>query len=508
MKNLDPLIEILSTADIVEDRYTRLRQLGWDRELLQNAYALVVGAGALGNEVLKNLALLGWGHIIIVDMDTIEDSNLARSVLFRKEDVSKKSFKSIIAAQRVKEINPDIQIIPLVGTIQDCVGLGVFRRMDVVFGCLDNRQARIDVSRACWQTLTPYIDGGLDGINGDIHVIVPPITACYGCTISPMERQNLHERHACLKVRVDGSKPVIPTAPTISSIIAGWQTQLAVKHLHGKKIPFGQRLALFGLSDMCERFAISPDSRCQDHSSNSILFDDEIIELAMDVNNTSLKQLSKIIYDDLGMGDNTVISFDFELLINGICPTCGEEKEFFRPLTSVLLSEILCPKCESTFVLNTVQDLKGNEPYSNLTLMQLGVPPMHILTIKNWSERIYKFIQLGVDIRGFFDAQNNHNPKLILVKLLQNNDQEKLVKLPMRIPIRLLVDWLVENGEISIVGESQISNQTQNFIYDIGDSLIERGTREGDCIIISSVNKGTANADDLEIDMTTGEMGL
>src|SRR3954466_3490505 len=69
------------------DRYGRLRLIPWWRqELLAAARVLVVGAGALGNEVLKNLALLGVGTVYVIDIDTIEASNLSRSVLFRAED--------------------------------------------------------------------------------------------------------------------------------------------------------------------------------------------------------------------------------------------------------------------------------------------------------------------------------------------------------------------------------------------------------------------------------------
>ena len=70
-----------------EDRYSRLQLAGWKREVLRSARVLVAGAGALGNEVIKNLALLGIGSMLIVDFDTIEVSNLSRSVLFRQEDV-------------------------------------------------------------------------------------------------------------------------------------------------------------------------------------------------------------------------------------------------------------------------------------------------------------------------------------------------------------------------------------------------------------------------------------
>ncbi|MCD4665194.1 MAG: ThiF family adenylyltransferase, partial [Bacteroidales bacterium] len=122
--------------------------LSWfDIEKVKNAEVMVVGAGALGNEVLKNLALFGIGNIVVVDFDRIEHSNLCRSVLFRAEDAENMEYKAEIAAKRIKEINPGINILPISGDIGSDVGLGVFRKMDVVIGCLDNRFARFLINR-------------------------------------------------------------------------------------------------------------------------------------------------------------------------------------------------------------------------------------------------------------------------------------------------------------------------------------------------------------------------
>ena len=74
----------LNSSDFEEDRYSRLRVKPWgEQERLKNATVMVVGAGAIGNELIKNLALLGIGRILIFDMDSIENTNLTRSVLYR-----------------------------------------------------------------------------------------------------------------------------------------------------------------------------------------------------------------------------------------------------------------------------------------------------------------------------------------------------------------------------------------------------------------------------------------
>src|SRR3954469_12624483 len=109
-----------------EGRFARLEAIEWwDQALLANARVLVVGAGALGNEVIKNLALLGVGQVVIADMDTVELSNLSRSVLFRESDEGKP--KAECAARAAREIFPGINIHALVGNVLADVGLGWFR---------------------------------------------------------------------------------------------------------------------------------------------------------------------------------------------------------------------------------------------------------------------------------------------------------------------------------------------------------------------------------------------
>ena len=144
-----PVLDLTERLEDDNDRYSRLRLIPWwDQEKLAEARVMVVGAGALGNEILKNLALLGIGRIIVVDLDTIENSNLSRSILYRQQDEG--SLKAEVAARSVMEINPDCRADWVKGNICWDVGLGLFRRMNVVIGGLDNREARLAINQACW----------------------------------------------------------------------------------------------------------------------------------------------------------------------------------------------------------------------------------------------------------------------------------------------------------------------------------------------------------------------
>ena len=166
-----------------EDRYGRLRLISWWRqERLAAAQVLVVGAGALGNEVMKNLALMGVGTTYLIDLDEIEASNLSRSVLFRAEDAGQP--KAMVAARRALELNPEITVEPIHGDVITDLGLGLFADVDLVIGCLDNREARLWVNRQCWKVGTPWIDAGIQEIQGVVKVFVPPDSSCYECTMT------------------------------------------------------------------------------------------------------------------------------------------------------------------------------------------------------------------------------------------------------------------------------------------------------------------------------------
>src|SRR5689334_11801369 len=111
------------SISLEEDRYSALRLIDWwNQEKLRDSIALVVGAGAIGNEALKNLALLGVGRIVIADFDQVETVNLCRSVLFRDEDVGRR--KADAAADGVRRLNPEVQAFSVPGDFRLTIGLG------------------------------------------------------------------------------------------------------------------------------------------------------------------------------------------------------------------------------------------------------------------------------------------------------------------------------------------------------------------------------------------------
>lgn len=364
----------LNSSDFEEDRYSRLRLIPWwDQEKIQNAKIMVVGAGALGNELVKNLTLLGIGNILILDMDSIENSNLTRSVLFRRNDVGR--YKAEVAAERAREINPDVNAVGIVANIIDDVGLGVFRRMDVVLGGLDNREARLAINQSCYKVNKPWIDGAIEVLNGFARVFIPGHGACYECTMTDMDWQLINKRKSCaLLTHEQMAEGKIPTTPTSSSVIAGIQVQELLKILHKERdLPTlaGKGFVFNGLThdSYVVEYQEKPD--CMSHDTY-----DEIIEKNWSVKDITLKVLLLEIQAE--MGETAVIDFDRDIATYGHC-NCGEHISLFMSVHKLRGNMLTCPKCGQQTSFDSIHSINGSEDFLNMTPEQIGIPPLHII---------------------------------------------------------------------------------------------------------------------------------
>ena len=170
----DPEDTVLRVGQSDSDRYDRMRRVGWvDMDAVHSARILVAGAGALGNEVVKNLVLAGFNTIDVADMDDIVVSNLSRCLFFRDGDV-RKVMKSDVVAQRASEMNPDACVSSIPKRIQEIDDWDY----DIALGCLDNIAARMHINSHTYFRNIPYIDGATDGFRGKVHVVLPADPAC------------------------------------------------------------------------------------------------------------------------------------------------------------------------------------------------------------------------------------------------------------------------------------------------------------------------------------------
>lgn len=142
---------------------------------------LLVGAGGIGCELLKNLILTGFGEIHIIDLDTIDLSNLNRQFLFRQEHIKKP--KALVAKEVAQKFNPNVKLVAYHANIKEKqFNLEWFSKFNIVFNALDNMEARRHVNKMCLAVDVPLIESGTTGFKGQVQVIKKGKTACYDCT--------------------------------------------------------------------------------------------------------------------------------------------------------------------------------------------------------------------------------------------------------------------------------------------------------------------------------------
>ncbi len=177
------------------DRQFRLE--GWSQKLVKDSRILIAGVGGLGCEIAKNLAMLGVGHLDLVDLDIIEYSNLNRQILFVGAKMGEA--KAIAAAKKLAEINPNITIKGY-HTSLERLDPAIYQAADVVIGGLDSMNARLNLNAQCLRFKKPLVDGGVSGYHGHVYTIFPYQNACYEC--NPLPIPDSDEMAACTVVGI------------------------------------------------------------------------------------------------------------------------------------------------------------------------------------------------------------------------------------------------------------------------------------------------------------------
>jgi len=161
------------------ERYDRqLRLNGWRQEKLQNARIAVVGVGALGCEVSKNLALMGVGELLLIDSDYVELSNLSRQMLFTELDIG--APKSVSAKGKLEQMNPEVRLTAYQTDVRK-LPPSAFKDVDVLLSCVDNWPSRRWLNSLAVEMGKPLVDVSMDGFYANVQDVIPGETACIEC---------------------------------------------------------------------------------------------------------------------------------------------------------------------------------------------------------------------------------------------------------------------------------------------------------------------------------------
>lgn len=322
------------------DRYQRHSLIDWfDQKRLHEAHVVVVGAGAVGNEVLKNLTLLGVGNIHIFDFDKIEEHNLTRCVLFRDSDIDR--FKADVAAEACRQIDPNIAIRSSIVDFWDGLTLKEISDSDAVMCCVDNFEARIRLNQLCLMTATDFYNTGIDSRYSSIEVYpfsTHPECACYECSLPPSAYGTIQKRYSCGGLRkVAFEEKKIPTTAITSSIAGSVAVSMMLNRLNehpqalqGAIRHFQDSITLEATLSVLQRredclACTSVDSSADIISAKRTCAGQPLIPLATEVS-------GEIVLSE-------------PLLRRGVCKLCGREQEYFESVRKLTDAVTFCAIC-------------------------------------------------------------------------------------------------------------------------------------------------------------------
>jgi molybdopterin/thiamine biosynthesis adenylyltransferase len=214
------------------DRYLRQQSIdGLAVERLQAMRVVVVGAGAVGNEVVKNLALMGVGAIDVHDFDRVEIHNLTRGVFLREADVGTAKAQAVV--ERAGDVDPNVRLRAIEGDAWRTLRLADLERTHVVVSAVDNLEARIRLSQLCVLAGVDLVNAGIDNRYASIDVFPHAsagLHACFECHLPEGAYRKLAQRYSCGWLRramLDEQK--VPTTAITASVAGALAVQCALR---------------------------------------------------------------------------------------------------------------------------------------------------------------------------------------------------------------------------------------------------------------------------------------
>jgi adenylyltransferase/sulfurtransferase len=337
---------------------------------------LVVGAGALGNEVVKALGLLGLGAVTIVDPDIVEPSNLTRSIFLRR--ASPGSAKAPALAAAAAALFPDTRFSALTAEIAD-VGFGLVSSAQLIFGCVDSDLARLELACISTRLDRPVCDAGLGApgaSHGRVSFFPGRAAACYGCTLTRRKRAELltfWDATVRPCAAPPGAAPNTAT-PTMAALIGALQADTGLRRLL-EHAPDASALELTLDSPprlLSIRLPLSP--ACPFHAQSA----DRLLPAG------DRRRSARQFLLDSGAPPGASLVLDWPLCVEARCRSCAHR---WVPLLRCARFRRfgLCPSCSSRDILElaTIRAIAPGSPWCEVRLLDLGVPENHLLTLRD-----------------------------------------------------------------------------------------------------------------------------
>lgn len=357
-------------------------------EKIKNTSIAVIGTGAAGNEVLKDLALMGFGKFLIVDFDVVEDSNLSKSTLFRKEDIGKP--KAQVAAERLSQCvlheNPDIKYIN--GDLMTDVGKGIFFDYDIIICCVDTANCRAYINDWCVRAGKPFFEIGFKNYQVNVSFFAPEGDTYPICLREYMGEGSFDgKRNSCSGLKMkDIDLQVIPTIQFTAALSGSIVSMELIKYLEGRSTLKNKTMYYFGLTHevMFQEFEPNPDLEIHKEAFMTVT---PVMASGKATVREVLAAVEKII------GQRALMKLPEEFVISGHCNGCGKEMRVNRRKSKLWDHERWCDECrkepdyehhldfgnEWKIVSEVTSD--SNAEILGMTMQQLGVPQDDVVDV-------------------------------------------------------------------------------------------------------------------------------
>ncbi len=378
------------------DRFAIYKLMAHFREgVVREGRMFCAGAGALGNEVLKNLALLGVGEVWFCDFDDIDKSNLAKSVLFRPRHIGRPKVE--VAAEVLRDMSPETKWVPLSADIRYEIGLGVFRRMDVMMSVVDSIDARVGFNRICAALGKPWLDAGIGELSWRVSCWDSDGGPCYECTMDKSMRQRQHLPYAptCAPLAEairDMNRQ--PTSPLAAAMSGAMMAQEALKLLHQNKMdeppeqlemPNGHQFYFGGGAPYLEVQTRRQLPDCPGHDYWGPVHE----ENDFTADGTTVRELLEKGAALLGVDVKKVaMPLGYDFIYEIYCHQCHSRNERYTP-RRVRNLDLSCPACDNEEARPEYKRaLRIHEKFVDKPLSTLGFPKLQIFTIHGGGKRI------------------------------------------------------------------------------------------------------------------------
>jgi hypothetical protein len=361
--------------------YSKLERTLFSRSRLEGLRCVVVGAGALGNEVVRILGLLNVGDVLVVDPDIVEASNLPRSTFFFSYPKSLGRNKALALAEAASEMFPGVHWIGAATEIAD-VGFQDASRADLWFSCVDTDLVRTEIAYISTKIGMPVVDAGL-GMQNYSHGRVTyfpgtPDRACYCCMLTSRRRRQILEMwhaplHSCATDEHLQGLDLVST-PTMASVVGALQVELGLRFLFQSSVRDPAETTSFEIRLHPERklseFVIQRSEGCPFHSQDREPLRD-------------LPRPGCTVRELLENWSGRCLELDWPICTRARCLVCGHAWEPMVRLAT-LRRRARCPDCEAQRILDleVVRTIDRASPWADLTISQLGLPENHLFTMR------------------------------------------------------------------------------------------------------------------------------